>query len=442
MLGYYFMLALASLRRNVGLTALMIAAVAVGIGASMSVLVVYRAMAGDPIPSKAHQLYAVQIDSWGPDRRSVSASAHGDALQDQLSYADATALMRAHAAKRQAAMYMTWMTVTPENVQLNPFEVSARATYGDFFTMFDVPFLYGSPWTGADDAAHSKVVVIGKTLNDTLFDGANSVGRYIRFANGVYRVTGVIREWRPVPRFYDLRGAGPYADSPRVFLPFTSAMDDHLTTSEDWDCNKDDLVGTGTDMLKSDCVWTQLWVELPTRQDANAYRSFLRNYARQQQQSGRFQWLARTQLRDVTEWLRYEGVVSRQVELMLLVSFGFLLVCLVNAAGLMLAKVTEQSTRIATRRAIGASRGAILTQYLAEAATVGIAGAVAGLLVTRLGLSAARILFSGDIFSLVGLGASNVSIEISLAIAVTLAAAVYPTWRAMSVNPASQLKTR
>jgi len=439
MLGYYFALALASLRRNVGLTALMIAAIAVGIGASMIVLVVYRAEAGDPIPDKAHRLYAVQLDNWGPVRHMASSSQRGDDLEDQLSYADAVALMRAHAAKRQAAMYATSMTVLPENAQLSPFTVSARATYADFFAMFEVPFVYGSPWRAAQDEAHAKVVVISNKLNESLFDGANSVGRYIRFADGVYQVVGVIADWRPVPRFYDLT-VGAYGDTEQVYLPFTTAVDGNLAQGENTDCNQN--VPGGSRDLQSDCVWIQFWAELPTLQDAQAYRAFLRGYARQQQQNGRFHWLARTQLRDVAHWLQYEGVVSGQIELMVLVAFGFFLVCLVNAAGLMLAKVMEQSTRVATRRAIGADRWAILAQYLTEAALVGVAGGVAGLLVTQLGLSGAGMLFSNDVFRIVRLDGSSISIEVSLAIAATLLAALYPTWRATCVNPASQLKTR
>ena len=439
MFGYYFALALASLRRNVGLTALMIAAIAVGIGASMVVLVVYRAEAGDPIPDKAHRLYAVQIDNWGPDRRTVSSSARADDMEDQLSYTDAVALMRAHAAKRQAAMYASSMTVIPENAQLSPFNVSARATFADFFTMFEVPFLYGSPWAATADESHSKVVVISNKLNQSLFDGANSVGRYIRFMDGVYRVVGVIADWRPVPRFYDLT-VGAYGDTEQVFLPFTTAVDDGLAENENTDCNK--TIPGGAKTLRSDCVWIQFWTELPTLQDARAYRAFLSGYARQQQHSGRFHWLARTRLRDVAHWLQYEGVISGQIELMVLVAFGFFLVCLVNAAGLMLAKVMEQSSRIATRRAIGADRWAVLTQYLTEAALVGAAGGIAGLLVTQLGLSGAGMLFSNGVFRIVRLGASSISIEIALAIAATLLAALYPTWRATCVNPASQLKTR
>lgn len=437
MLGYYFSLALAGLKRNVGLTALMIAAIAVGIGASMTVLVVYRGMAGDPIPGKAHQLYAVQIDAWGPDRHTAIYSDR-DRLPDQLTYADAVALMRARAAKHQVAMHATDMTVIPTNPQLSPFKASARATFTDFFTMFEVPFAYGGPWNAMDDEAHSKVVVISSTLNEALFGGKDSVGQSIRFADGIYRVVGVLRDWRPVPRFYDLTD-NPFADTEQVFVPFSTAVDDQLPRDESTNCNNDIPSGS---MLRSDCVWIQFWVELPTRQDAKAYGEFLRNYALQQQRSGRFHWLATTRLRDVPQWLSYNAVVSRQVELMVLVSFGFLLVCLVNAAGLMLAKVMEQGTRIATRRAVGAARPAILIQYLTEAAMVGAAGGAAGLLVTYLGLAGARRIFSADIFQLVGLGGSNASLEVSLAILATLLAALYPTWRAMSVNPASQLKTR
>ena len=231
------MLFRSSLKRNVGLTVLMIAAIAVGIGASMIVLVVYRAEAGDPIPGKARQLYAVQVDNWGSERQMASSSARSDDLEDQLSYTDAVALVRAHAAKRQAAMYASSMTVVPENAQLSPFIVSARATHGDFFAMFDVPFVYGSAWPAAADEDHAKVVVISNKLNQSLFDGANSVGRHVRFMDGVYRVAGVIADWRPVPRFYDLT-VGAYGDTEQVFLPFTTAVDDNLPPGENTDCNK------------------------------------------------------------------------------------------------------------------------------------------------------------------------------------------------------------
>jgi len=72
MFAYYFGLALRSLRRNVVLTVLMIAAIGVGIGASMTTLTMFRAMSGDPIPEKSTKLFAPQIDNWGPARMRVA----------------------------------------------------------------------------------------------------------------------------------------------------------------------------------------------------------------------------------------------------------------------------------------------------------------------------------------------------------------------------------
>src|SRR5271156_1066047 len=69
--NYYFGLAIRSLKRNIVLTVLMIAAVGVGIGASMTTLTVFRAMDSDPIPQKSRQLFAVQIDNWGPKSKGV-----------------------------------------------------------------------------------------------------------------------------------------------------------------------------------------------------------------------------------------------------------------------------------------------------------------------------------------------------------------------------------
>ena len=65
MFRYYLRLGIRSLRRNTVLTGLMIAAIAVGIGACMTALTVFRAMSGDPIPQKSSQLYTPQIDNWG-----------------------------------------------------------------------------------------------------------------------------------------------------------------------------------------------------------------------------------------------------------------------------------------------------------------------------------------------------------------------------------------
>jgi putative ABC transport system permease protein len=62
MFGYYFDLALRSLKRNKALTALMVLAISLGIGTSMTTLTVLHVLSGDPLPGRSSTLYAPQLD--------------------------------------------------------------------------------------------------------------------------------------------------------------------------------------------------------------------------------------------------------------------------------------------------------------------------------------------------------------------------------------------
>jgi putative ABC transport system permease protein len=186
----------------------------------------------------------------------------------------------------------------------------------------------------------------------------------------------------------------------------------------------------------------QFWAELPTAADVTAYRAFLNNYAADQQRSGRFHWPAHTRIRDVREWLVYQHAVSDEVRILVLVSFSFLLVCLLNAMGLMLAKIMGRAGDIGVRRALGASRRAIFGQCLIEAGVVGLAGGLLGLALTALGLMGLRSLLSEEVSRLTHFSAADITIAIVLAVLATTLAGLYPTWRAAQVQPAWQLKAQ
>jgi putative ABC transport system permease protein len=181
---------------------------------------------------------------------------------------------------------------------------------------------------------------------------------------------------------------------------------------------------------------------LPTAEDARHFRSFLNNYAAEQQRLGRFHWPPNTRARDVREWLAYQHAVSDEVRILVLVSFGFLLVCLLNAMGLMLAKIMGRAADFGVRRALGASRAAIFCQCLIETAVVGLAGGLVGLALTALGLLGLRSLLSDEVNRLAHLNPVDVGIAIILAVAATTLAGLYPTWRAAQVQPAWQLKAQ
>jgi putative ABC transport system permease protein len=434
MYAYYFQLGLRSLRRNPLLTALMVMAIGFGVAASMITYSVFRATANNPIPQKSDQLYAVQIANWKPE------DLENGEPPSALTYTDAMALMQAHKAKRQTALYPVAPSIIPADASRLPIEENSYALYGDAFAMFDIPFIYGGPWDQAQDDARAAVAVIGKKLNDKLFNGANSVGREINLDGRSYRITGVIDTWDPQPLFFDPVNTGGFGDPIGLFIPFTRAVDLQMPSAGNNNCN--DNPGNGWDnWLHSECIWLAFWAELPSTADAQAYKRFLTGYAAEQQRAGRFKWAPNVRLRNVTEWLDFQKVVPPESKISLLVSLGFLLICLVNTVGLLLAKFMRRAPEIGVRRALGASRREIYVQYLMEAGTVGLTGGVLGLLLTGLGVLGVGWVFDEQIARLATLDGSLVVLTLFAAVLATLLAAFYPTWRAAQVQPAWQLKS-
>ncbi|RDS82471.1 ABC transporter permease [Dyella psychrodurans] len=437
MLAYYLRLGLHSLRRNPILTALMVMAVGFGVASSMTTYAVFRAVSGNPLPDKSTQLFAPQIDVWGPDSR-----ARGRDIPDALTYKDATALMHEHKAARQTAIYPVGFTLVPRDAAREPFAVSGYAAYADFFPMFEVPFLYGSGWNAAQDEARATVVVISSKLNQQLFGGANSVGQTVHLDDHDYQVIGVAADWNPRPRFYDVNNSSGFTDPPDFFLPFTRAIDTQTETAGNDNCFGSGGRKPGFDgWLQSECAWVSYWVELPDAAAVRAYRSYLLGYADEQRQAGRFHWPSYVTLRNLTEWMDYERVVPPETRISLVLSLGFLLVCLVNTVGLMLAKFMRRAGEIGVRRALGASRREIWLQYLAEAAIVGVSGGLAGVMLTGLGVLGVGLVFEPDIARLAHINLGLVGLTLLCSLVATLGAAFYPTWRASRVQPAWQLKS-
>jgi putative ABC transport system permease protein len=432
MFGYYLRLAVRSLRRAPVLTTLMIMAIGLGIGGSMTALTVLRAMSGDPIPAKSSQLFVPEIDPWG------HGHGFGNEPPDQLSYLDVKQLQRSHIPRRQTAMYAVGFTVTPKDASHPLFEVRGRAVETDFFPMFDVPFHYGAPWTADDDARGSNVVVISRKLDDRLFGGADSVGRTIDLNDHEYRIVGVLDHWHPIPLFYAVAVGGAFEDTEDVFLPFAHAIASHMPW-QSINCNKSP--GSSWEAhMQSDCVWLDYWVELPTAAEVRRYNRFLYDYAEEQRSNGRFQNAPNNRLYDVHQWLVAEHVVPNSAYITVLVAFSLLVVCLINAAALILAKFMGRAGEFGVRRALGGNRGAIVAQCLVETAVVGVAGCALGIAFAWLGLVGLRVALTPDTARLAHMGVDDVLIAVALSLLATVAAGLYPTWRASQVQPALQMK--
>lgn len=434
MLGYYFDLALRSLRRNKMLTGLMVVAIALGIGASMTTLTVLHVLSGDPLPGTSSTLFYPQVDP-----RDMDGYEEGKRPPEQVSWVDGMNLLRAKRADRQALMTGGAVPVQPAQSNLDPFFSDARYTSSDFFPMFKVPFLYGRPWSESEDGAKARVVVISRTLNEKLFGGKDSVGQTLRMKDTAFQVVGVIDRWHPSPRFYDLNMES-YGSLEDVFVPLSTARDVHFEHSGSTDC-----WGTGggdeEHAETSPCVWLQFWVQLNDAGKVAAYHDYLVHYSQEQKTLGRFQRPPNAQLPGLMEWLDINKVVPGDVRLQTWLALGFLLVCLVNTVGLMLAKFLRRSGELGVRRALGASKREVFAQLLVESGVIGLAGGFFGLLLAFVGLWLVRKQPS-SYAALAQMSPGMLLVTFLLAVGATLLAGLLPAWRACQITPALQLKSQ
>jgi putative ABC transport system permease protein len=433
-LRYYLRMGLRSLAQNPMLSGLMVLGIALGIATCMTTLTVFHLMGSDPIPWKSARLHNVQLDSWDPD----NAFAPPDEPPNQLTYRDASALMRAGEADRQAAMFRVGLPVQPDNPALKPQLVIGRATGADFFAMFEPPFAHGQPWDHSQDHDHARVVVLSSAINGKLFGGADSVGHHLRISDVDYTVVGVLAPWRPRVRFYDVLSSSPFGDPEDIYLPYSTAIELQLGAAGQSSCWGNTPAGRDA-YLASECVWQQFWVELDSSAHLAAYRAFLDAYVGQEKQLGRFARPLDNRLLDVNAWLENQKVVSSDVRLQVWLAFAFLGVCMVSTVGLMLAKFLRRSGEIGVRRALGASRTQIFIQHLVEAAVIGAAGGVLGLLLAWCGLLLVRGL-DGELESVATLDWTMIATATVLSVAAALLTGLYPTWRACRVQPAVQVK--
>jgi putative ABC transport system permease protein len=437
MLGYYLQLAMRSFRRNKALTALMVLAIALGIGASMTTLTVFYVLSGDPIPAKSGKLFYPRIE---PRNLGKNAKAEPEPME-QLTRFDAEELLRQKRGDRQALMTAGAAMILPEGQVTKPLRARARFTSADFFPMFEPPLVAGRGWTAAEDEARARVAVIDRELGDKLFGGGNYVGRHFRTPEATFEVIGVMDTWKLNPRFYDMSNR-QFGGTEQVFLPFSTSRELKMPTQGNMWCWGDSSKDPdGPKGVNAPCAWLQYWVELDQPGEVAAYRQYLADYSDAQRKAGRFERPTNVRLDDVMGWLDFKQVVPDDVRMQTWLAFGFLLVCLLNTIGLLSAKFLRRAGEIGVRRALGAPRAEIFKQCLVEAGCIGTAGAVLGVGFALLGLWLVRQQ-PDDYAALAHLDGPMLLLTFVLALAASLLAGLLPAWRAMQVAPALQLKAQ
>ncbi len=261
-----------------------------------------------------------------------------------------------------------------------------------------------------DNSNLSMVVVLGQTVVEDLFGSAmaNPVGQTVRINRQNYRVVGVLQT----------KGQGGFMSQDDViFMPLRTAQ---LK-----------LGGAGNQQVRSINLQARSAEEMDLAQ-AQVTAILRTLHGLQLGQDDDFTVQNQADIVGVVE--ETTGTFTALLGSIAAIS---LLVGGIGIMNIMLVSVTERTREIGLRKAVGAHRGDVLIQFLAEAIVLSIAG---GLIGTALGVGGAQV-----ITPLLGGNEPLVTLEsVVLALAVSLGIGVffglYPANRAAGLSPIDALR--
>lgn len=437
MFDYYLRLALRRCRQNVPMVLLLVLTMAIGIASCMTAMTVFRALSGAPLPGVSPYLYVATMDAREAVDKDNPDYKRPDSL---LKLLDAKTLVDAHRAVQQVAVAQSLTTLGDADGKKSTRAYGLMA-YGPVLQIFGVPLRYGRPWTEAEQAANAPVLVVDTHVAQKLFGTENAVGRSVMLGKRSFRVIGVSAPWKPRVQIFNLaqNGGSVMGQDENFFVPAQAALDAGVGPFVAGECGKDAPVVSFQSAAVAQCRWMETWVRLDTPVQVGGYGQFLAGYADAQHDAGRFIYPPQAKLYGTQAWMTLNHVVPDDVHLNLMLSGGFLLLCLVNVAGLLAARFLRRQGDVAIRRALGASKRTVFMQHLVETALLGLIGGVLALPLTWLGLWIVRMQpvgyaeaarFSPGVFAIL----------FALSVGVGLLVGILPAWRVCRQPPALQIK--
>jgi len=434
---YDLQLALKSIRKTPVLSALMVAAIGIGIGASMTIITIFYLMTANPNPDNSEQLFTYGLDN----RLTVSEGHEDDDPPLMATYRDALYVLQSDIPTEQSVHYQSWAVYRNLEGGVNPFWDLFRLTTPGFFSLFDVPFLYGQAWSQEQEDNKDMVIVLTHETNNKLFGGENSVGERVEVGDDFYEIVGVMDNFEPLPKYFEFDN-GLFSEIEGALVPFSLTPEIELMkNSGGRNCI---AMPEGDDFqsyLDAECHWLHHWVRLPTPEKREAFHEMLDNYSLEQRRFGRFQGPLNNRVFNLMEWLERLEIVDGTMTMLNGVALMFLIVCLLNTNALLFAKFTGRTAEVSLKRALGCSKKRLFRQHLLEIGLVGFAGGSLGLLLALVGLAGIKILIS-NFENLAYLNTDLVIIAIAASIISTLIAGLYPAWRSCQIAPAKYLKSQ
>jgi putative ABC transport system permease protein len=211
----------------------------------------------------------------------------------------------------------------------------------------------GRNFTEVENENASNVVIINEKVVEKLFLGEGSVGKEVRMNGQMFTVIGV---YRPIANAFDSGDRG------KGIVPIGTAQR-RLNIGIAWL----DLTVKPREGAKRDEVMDEVIAQMRIARHLRPH------------EVNNFFVSTPEKLMEL-----YDRIVGVFFLVMMVLSAIGLLVGGVGVIAIMMISVTERTREIGVRKALGATRGTILWQFLVEAATLTLVGAIAGLLVGSL----------------------------------------------------------
>jgi putative ABC transport system permease protein len=267
----------------------------------------------------------------------------------------------------------------------------------------------GRFFTDGEDQRHSKVCVIGHDTADELFGGGEDpIGKEVNVETGLYTVVGVLDK-RAQPF-----GSGKNPRDNSVLFPLNTFHDLHPEVT-------DLMINAKYDDPKNKSLVQEEIRELLR----------IRRHVKTQADDN-FDIFGPDTLTEL--WGQITGGL---VAFMIAVSSVGLMVGGVGVMNIMLVSVTERTREIGIRKAIGATKQTILTQFTTEAITLCALGGVVGIL---LGAVITWIIYFLPIGLPATLSTMWVTIGFGVSCAIGLLFGIYPAWKAANLDPIEALR--